>query len=414
MFLLGVSSYVFSGKSAFHPAVIFCSFWFIDLCFLVAVGDFFYPVHTKSLLIEILGAASFCVGSFLASRIKQRPKKPSLRADKLITLGTWLVILSIPLYIKVLMGLVADRGVGATFLMSVRQTTIEIQGTGLISNFYGLVISLSTVIAMIAFRARKGHRFRCYVAVLSAFMICFLTATKGGPVFLILGLLFIHWLETRKLNLKALTVVALVFIGVTVAIEFYVHINGDSITESLVPVARNAAIYVSGPIVIFDQIAENPKIVPLYNSPYDALRRMSNKFFGTKLTVSPGIPEFVSLGQFAPEGNTYTFYGGWFDFGAVEAILAVGFCGFLTTLVFSRAAQGGATSAILYAVLVPFICFMPYTDYLTSIYVNGFTALTAWMIYYFPDRYSRFRQAIHVAVQDDLKQFTAAAPPPRN
>jgi oligosaccharide repeat unit polymerase len=267
-----------------------------------------------------------------------------------------------------------------------------------IASFFGLVVSFSTLIALIAFRERQNHRFRCCVAVLSAFVICFLTATKGGPAFLILGLLSLQWMETRKLNLKGVLATVVVFIGIVAAIEFYVHVNGESIIESLVPVGRSAALYISSPIVAFDRIVEHPNIVHNFNPPYDVLKRMSNKFFRTKLEVSQQIPDFLSLGPYDLEGNTYTFYGGWFYFGALEAVLAVGLVGFLSALVFYRALNGGAVSAILYAVLVSGLCFMPYTDYISSIFVDCFTASTAWMIYYLPIRIAQFRAFNSVAV----------------
>lgn len=405
--MLAFISYRFSGKSLFHPAVVFCSFWSIDLMFLLLAGDFFYPVHAASLLIEILGAFAFCAGSHLASWNRPRPAQQSLAANRLVTLGTWLIVLSIPMYLKWVVNIVADRGVGQTFLMAVRQTTIEIQGSGLAYNLFGLMVSFSTVIALIAFREKDGHRFRCYVAVVSSFVVCFLTATKGAPIFLIVGLLYLHWEKTKRLSAMAVLSTILVFCAVVAAIEFYVHVNGKSISESVVPVARSAALYVSGPIVAFDRIVEHPTIVPTFAPPYDVLKRMSNKFFGTHLEVSQKIPDFLSLGPFGLEGNTYTFYASWFYFGAIEAVLAVGLCGFLSTLIYRRALRGGAVSSILYAVLVPALCLMPYMDYISSIFVDLFAAGSAWLIYQLPNRWKAFRRLCGSFVKGDLTRLEA-------
>ena len=399
--LLAILSYKFT-KSPFHPAVLFCSFWATDLLFLWLAGDFFYRVHAQSLLIEVFGAFAFCAGSFLASWHKPKPDKPSDSSNKLITLGAWIVAFSIPVYVKWLINLVADRGMAQTFLMAVRQSTIEIQGTGLAANLFGLLVSFSMVLAMIAFRQKEGHRFRCYVAVVSAFLICFLTATKGGPIFLLAGLMYIHWRNTGKLSIKALTVTALVMLSVVAAIEFYVHVNGDSFSDSVMPVARSAALYVSGPIVAFDEITENPNIVPDFNAPYDVSKRIVNKFFGTHLQVSGKIPTFLTIGPFGLESNTYGFYAWWFTFGAVEAVAAAALFGFLLTLVFIRAQHCGAVSVILYASLVPGICLMPYMDYISSIWVNCFTAGMAWAVYYLPRKLSAWRDLVRWSVARDI------------
>jgi len=132
--LLAFLAYQLSGREMFHPAVVFCSFWSIDLIFLWLAGDFFYPVHAQSLFIEICGAFAFCLGSWLGSRYRPEPRGPSPSSSKLITMGTWLIALSIPVYLKWLIGLVADRGLNATFLMAVRQSTLDIQGTGIVAN----------------------------------------------------------------------------------------------------------------------------------------------------------------------------------------------------------------------------------------------------------------------------------------
>ena len=263
-----------------------------------------------------------------------------------------------------------------------------------------MIVSFSGLVAPIAFRDKEGHRFRCYVAVISAFVVCFLTATKAGPLFLLAGLIYVHWHRTGKLSVKAVALAVLVMCSVIGAIEFYVHVNGESFTENLKPVARSAALYVSGSIVAFDEIIEHPRIVPDFNPPYDVLKRISNKFFNTHLPVAEKIPEFLTIGPFGLEGNTYTFYSSWFYFGAAEGICAAALFGFLFTLVFIRAQKGGAVSIILYASLVPGVCLMPYMDYVSSIWVNGFAAAAAWMIYYLPSKLALFRDLYHRVVND--------------
>lgn len=395
--LLALLNYRFS-KSLFHPAVIFCAFWAFDLLVLWAADYLFYRIHPVSLVVFLFGGAMFSFGSFLASL--KTPKKlqavSSAATNRLITISVWIIVLSVPIYVRWILSLVADRGATVTFLMAARIGLLDVQGTGIVATLFGAIILGSIVVALVAFREREGHEKRSLIAIAAAMIICVLTATKAAPVWLVLGLLFLHWLKTGRLKLKVIAIAMFVFSVVIFSVEFFVHINGNSFKESAVPVLENVAIYVSGGIVDFDQIVENPTVIPPIPNPiYDTLKKIAKRFFGANLEVSPAIPDFVFIGPHDFRGNTYSVYSSWLVFGLAGSVLMMVPIGYFLTTIYSRARAGGACSSILYALFISGLAFSPLTDYLASLAMIVVFSGGAWFFFYMPGRFNQFTAFVH-------------------
>jgi oligosaccharide repeat unit polymerase len=402
--LLALLNYRYT-KSPFHPAVIFCTFWAFALFVLWAAGYLFYRIHSTSLITFLCGAAVFSLGSFLASlrKTSQPPRIFAFKTNRLITAAAWITALSLPIYIRWILSLVETRGATQTFLMAARISLIDIQGTGMVSTLFGATLLSSIVIAMVAFRERQGHGKRALVSVVAATIICVLTATKGAPLWLGVGLLFLHWLKTRRLKLQAIAIALLVFSSVIFSVEFFVHINAGSLKESTAPVLENVALYVSGGIIGFDQVVENHTIIaPVANPPYDTLKRIAKRFFGTHVEVAPAIPPYLFVGPHDFRANTYTMYSSWLVFGLAGSVLMMLPIGYFTTRIYQRALVGGACSSILYGLFVSGLAFSPLEDFLTSLAMIAFFAGIPWCLFYLPVRFNQFIGTLYKPFGTDL------------
>jgi len=399
--LLAVINYHIGPRSLFSPPVVFCGIWAFDLFLVWAVGDFFFPLLPETLLIFTIGGLFFSIGAFAANAIPSHPKEPAESYNKITTALCSLIIVVFPFFVRWILEITGAKE-GYPLLMAARMTLVEMEGDSVALTIFGNLLLVSVIVALIAYRENQGHKKRAWIALSVTLVMSMLTGTKGAPLALVLGLMYINWLKTRRIRWRAIAAIIIIFVGVITLVEYTVHINGSSLEESAMPVVKNATMYVSGGIVAFDQVMRNPHVVPLANPIYDIAMRVLKRLGYHEDVVAAHGYEYVDIGPNNLINNTYSVYGSWIAFGPLGMVSAMGLLGFVSGLAFKRALLGGRISAIFYAVIFPGIFFSPFHDYLTALIWLAMVLLVSWAVYYFPFRWRQFKAVLTDIVRADL------------
>jgi oligosaccharide repeat unit polymerase len=380
------------GKALMYPPVAFCAMWAFDLFLVWAVGDFFYPMQAKTLGIFLCGGLVFSLGCWAAILLPESnpPAKPAFHpsSDRIITFLVLIVIIGVPFFCRWIFGLVSTSGGTGTFLLLARMSVIEEMGKNLTFTLFGTLTEIAFIVALMAFYERVHHPKRAVLAITVSLGMGILLGQKIGPLSLVVGMICIEWIRTRRINWKFLVVLLLIFIAATATIEFYVHLGGDSPQEKIVPIVQSFALYASGGMIGFDRVVREPNIVPGINPLYVIYQRILRRL-GMYEQI-PEVAEFVTIGPQSLVDNVYTMYWEYLFLGYLGAILFTGLIGFLLTLIFKRAMQGGKICIFLYAVLFRGVIFAPFTDYFLNLYFLFKVLILAWLVYSLPVRWAQF------------------------
>jgi len=279
-------------------------------------------------------------------------------------------------------------------------SVVEEMGKSVAFIIFGTLIDLSFIIALVAFYEREGHPKRALLAITLSLGMGILLGQKVGPLSLVVGLICIDWIKTRRINWKFVTVMLVIFVAATVTIEFYVHLGGDSLQDKMVPIFQNFVLYASGGIVGFDRVVREPNIVPGINPIYVTYLRILRRLGGH--VEIPEVADFISIGPHSLTNNVYTMYWEYLFLGYFGAILFTGLIGLLLTLIYKRALQGGRFCILLYAVLFRGVVFSPFTDYFLMAYFFLKVLVVSWLIYALPERWGEFKRLMGIAVKAEL------------
>jgi oligosaccharide repeat unit polymerase len=346
------------------------------------------------LLIFTCGAIAFSIGAHLVKALPSYPRQSTESRGTAYLL--WLIILAFPFFIRWILQLAGEYA-NAPLLMALRLATVDIEGESIALTIFGTLTQISSIVVLIAYRERVGHKFRMWLAIAVAFVMAVLTGTKGAPLEIVMGLMYINWLNTRKIHWKTIITVCLMFVVVFTAVEYTVH-QADS-SEHL---ATNAALYVSGGIIAVDQVIQHPHLVPLANPIHDITMRVLKRLGYHEEVVAAHGYRFVNIGPNGLENNAYSIYGSWVNLGWPGMIIAMLPVGFMCALAYQRALLGGKVSAVFYAVLFPAVFFSPFTDLTTTFIWLSLVILVSWMVYYFPLHLVKFRLLISDGIRNDL------------
>jgi len=398
--LLAAFNYYLNGRSLFHPAVVFCGIWAFDLFVIWAVGGFFFPLSPESLAIFTFGGLVFSLGAHAARVLPAHPRKAA-ESTNIATWLLWMIVLLLPFFMRWIFQ-VAGTNTDLPLLMALRLGLVDMEGESLALTVFGNLTLLSSILVLIAYREKTGHEKRAWIAFVLSMTMAILTGTKGAPLWIALGLVYIDWLNVRHIRWKAVAAACVFFIGIFILIEYTVHINGDSLKDSSEQLVNNAALYVSGGIVAIDRVVRDPHIVPLANPIYDITMRLLKRLgYHTEVVSAHGY-QFVHIGPNALINNTYSIYGSWANFGAIGMVAAMVLIGFMCGLAYRRALLGGKVSAIFYAVLFPAVFFSPFSDLTITFIWLSLVLLVSWAVYYFPLRLARFKGLLRDIVRADL------------
>jgi oligosaccharide repeat unit polymerase len=392
--LLAALNYRLNGKSLFHPAVVFCIVWAFDLFVVWAVGRFFFPLSAESLLVFTFGALMFSVGAHIAKALPAHPRQPA-EPNKTITRLLWVLAILFPFFIRWILQVAGEKA-DSPLLMALRIGLVDMEGESLVLTMFGTLIQVGIIIALIAYREKQGHSRRAWLAIALCLVMNVLTGTKGGPLAVVMGLMYINWLNTRKVRSKVVITVCLVFALIFTAVEYTVH-QADSSEH----IAENAALYISGGIVALDQVLQHPHLAPLANPVYDIFMRVLKRIGYHVEVVSAHGYQYVSIGPDGLMNNTYTIYGSWINLGAFAMVAAMLVVGFTSGLAYRRALFGGKVSAIFYAVYFPALFFSPFHDYTTTFIWLFLVLFLSWCVYYLPLKLARLREFTSSVIRAD-------------
>jgi oligosaccharide repeat unit polymerase len=409
--LLTLINYKIAGKALLFPGFVFSGMWTLDFLIIFLAGDLFYTIHSGTYFFFICGALAFSIGSWIGLLLPEPepPAKPVFKdtSNRILNGLIVVVVIGVPFFVRWVYHLVATQGTTASFLLLARMGVIEAGETGhdLAFTVFGTLVDLAGIVALVAFYERERHRMRALVALTIAMGMGVLIGQKIGPLSIIIALMWLDWLKRRRLHWKAVLLMLLVFVSVTVGIEFYVHIAGDpqqgKAGPVLVPVLESIAGYASGGMVGFDRLLNEPNLVPPTNPLYDSYTRIVRRL-GGYIEVPPQSRNFVTVGPHLFQNNVFTMYGQYLFLGYAGAIVLTGLIGFIVTLVYKRALQGGMIAIMVYALLLRGVMFGAFDEYFLSFYPLFKLCVVVWIVYGFPVRWAQFRSFVSSAVQTGL------------
>ncbi|HKE33453.1 MAG TPA: O-antigen polymerase [Candidatus Angelobacter sp.] len=404
--LLAIVNYRIGGRALLYPPVVFSAIFAFDLFLVWVAGDLFYAMLPQTLVVLVYGAFAFSLGAWLAM-LQPTGRAPGTQvlpksSDRMITILVAVVVASFPAYVYWIYQLVsARRGPAAlSFLLLARMSMVELMGKSLAFTVFGTLSEIALIVALIAFYEREGHSKRALLAIAVSIAMGLLMGQKSGPLSLIVGLLCIDWIKTRRVRWKVLIAMALIFAALTATIEFYVHLGGDSLQEKAVPIVQNFAIYASGGIVAFDRLARQPNVAPPVNDFYPYYLRIVRKLGGH--VEVPEVADFISIGPHGTAVNVYTIYWSFLELGYFGAIACVGVIGLLLTLIYKRAIQNSSLWVLLFAVLFRGVVFAPFNNQFGLWYFLFFVVLVWWLVYALPLHLARIKFLIASRVEANL------------
>jgi oligosaccharide repeat unit polymerase len=408
--LLAFANYRIGGKAAFYPPVIFCFVWIAALMLCWISGDFFYPLSAETLAIYLCGCVAFSIGSWLVLLLPRRtamqPDEISKTSNHILTVLVALVVIAAPFCYRWLMDFASGPGEGgylrAVYTILSQDANQRDSRVSLVLN----IVSFSNVVALCAFFERDRGKKRAVIAVVAAFVLNVMTGGRTGFTTLILALVCIDWLKTRRMRWKMIVAAFIVFLVASSAVAIYVQ-KGDaradaSLVENAKPVAELFVYYGAGALVAFDQFVRDPNVVPV-NWSIDRFFLQTLNKFGAHFDVPEVNAAFVTIGPTTPPQNIYTLYFAYWDLGKPGMIVLVVAIGFVITWFYQRAIAGEATASMLYSVLFAGV-------FLSTLFEPFFLNLNAlsklyvicWLLYVLPSRFQKFSQVMKHAVRANL------------
>jgi oligosaccharide repeat unit polymerase len=417
---LALVNFYFGGKSPIYPPFLFCLSWGASLLLLWLTGEVFYPLLPVTFLFILAAASVFSIFCWVASALPTKKNTQAVRAsDSILNWLVFLVAAGTPVYYRWMFSTVSTRGAGSPFLQAAMASAMEMTGKDPSFRVAGLLVEISSMVAMIAVWESDGHKKRTIIAVLAAFAISIPRGQKATFIILAISLLAVDWLKNRKLRWKTLIVLTLLMVGMVATFEFYVHLGGGyfgggSFIEQLDSVVRLIALHISGGIVGLDRVFREPSVVFQVN-PINVfwLRVLRRVGFSVEF---PEWADFVAVGPHSLEGNVYTIFWSYLNFGLTGAIAFVGLLGFLATRIYKRALQGSQPWVPLCAKLTFAVFLSNFTEYFfSSLYIYFILAVLVWIVYFLPALWKSINAfchaTVHQSMQDDIRHVIGLGSP---
>ncbi|MGB8131552.1 MAG: O-antigen polymerase, partial [Candidatus Angelobacter sp.] len=317
---------------------------------------------------------------------------PAPVANRFVSLLVWVLAASIP-FVAYYIVEIASHFNAATLLLAARMAMLEVNETGEQSLLVGAAITLSLIVASIAFLESENHRFRATVAIFVAMVINILSGGRGGVVTLGFSLICIHILKTGRVQWKALASIFAVFLIIFGVMGVLVQ-KGDAradatFSENVRPVLEGFAVYGAGGAVGFDRLMRQPNIVP-HNWHIDRFFLETSNKLGARFEIPSLHAEYVELGP-RYSSNVYTAYFAYIDFGLPLMMAIVSLIGFVLCLTYRRAVEGGKVATVMFAFFFSGLILMVFNEqffmqlnYISKLFV------VAWIVYSLPLRMQQF------------------------
>jgi len=395
--LLAVVNYRIGNRKLLYPPVVFCSIWAADLVLVLLAGEFFYAISAKTLAILTLGCLCFSFGSLIACLLplaNPHETRNLNASNRIINCLLFLMFCSLPLVYHWISS-IAESFSASNFFLSAYRALNAAYEYGEQSIIVGNLITLAPTVAMICICERVEHGKRALFSYFLAFGITAMTGGRGAMVTMILGLISIEWMRTRKLSLKIIApALTALLIGVC-ALAILVH-KGEateemSISENIKPVAEGLVTYAAGGIPAFSQVVEQPAVIAHNWQIYNPALLILNHL-GAHFDVPGTHAEFLAIGPNGSTTNVYTIYFAYIDFGWPVVMLFICGIGFVVGIVYMHALSGHKIATVLYSYLFTSMLLSPFADFFfMGLNYSSKLIAVSWIVYALPVRWLHFR-----------------------
>jgi len=409
------------GKSMLFPSALFSGLWAIFLLGLYLSGRMFYPVATDTLLFYLWGACAFSFGAAAtllfssmftgatATTFMSSSASRGKAINRLLDIILVVLFLLLPIYWQRIQQLAGESDIASNFWIAVRQQLIEYamdEGTRKISildNFQ----TLSALVALAMYLQDDGtigRRIRTWCAVLLSLAYDLMTAGRAEAVILLISLLGISWIRSRRVNWKQLAVVSVLFVSVFVSMALLLEKGftrrDATLRENLPTFVEGFQEYAFGGIVAFDRVFHDPQKIPAVWGIDRVFVQAANKL-GAKFSLPSSHAAFVDVGP-EVETNVYTSYFAYFPhFGLIGTTVILLFLGSVTTRVFWAAHHGDRVAQLIYGILFSGILLSGYAEYF---FMNLNFLAKAFLFSYFLYKWRRLESVFRILLTSDTRR----------
>lgn len=370
-------------RDKIHPAVVFPFVW---ACTLVIVAFLplidFYPVNGYALLIFVMGGMFFSVVSIVMHYLfAKRFSTPNVTVVGVQSLNFLVFILFFTNLVVFYFAYNDFMALGSNMAQSAyiaRQKTVQGEQvfSSLITNYLmlGLVVIPILTISLIG----KALKIIPYLIISIPWVVLILLISgRSSLIGLILALLFIYYLTTRKVSIKLIVYIVSVFIVVMVAGALSVNkvqvSDNEGIGEIIVAFIQHIAAYAFQGPVLFSQFFDgNATLAPNW-SPFTSIQHILSS-----IGLSQPPPRInLEFNRYGSEldmvGNVYSLYFSLYPHnGIFGALVVLMFYSMSSTFIYFRAKQG----ELIYVLLSGYI----FSATMLSIFSDRFLPSTWFFI----------------------------------
>lgn len=368
------------GGSLLYPAAAFSAIWGICFALLWLSGPIFFRITDDTLVFYACGAIAFSAGGFCSTCFSSRSEQPILYArltmqhesDRVNIFVNYILMglaIGVPFYWKHVVD-VASQSIVPDFWVALRTQMIAAgeDTTGQFRLMDNLVV-LSLIVALIAYYNYDGKSrasaLRAWGAVILAFVYTLMTASRSSSIALVLSLVALDWMKHGRLSRRMMVVLSMLFLFAFSVLSVLLQ-KGEarkdaSFVENVPALADGFLWYSLGGIVAFDQIYQQPTVVPAVQNIDRPVLMALNKF-GERYSIPSEHAEYVPIGP-QKDMNIFTFYYSYLpEFGVVGSLFIVFLLGSGVTLLYRIACSGNAVATIVYSVIFAGILLSVYAE----------------------------------------------------
>ena len=377
--LLTVLNYM-THRSVLYPPFIFCTMWLLELLVIRSGIIEIDPIHGNTLLIVTAGASAFSFGGLLADivpsmllRIHLFPLKPKKANDFLRNMLMIILLCGLPLIFYQTVQLSKLVGGGSNILEKARAAVVALdqnEEQSLSVLLLGYFSSIATFSSLLFATEKVDRKF--WVVTIAALLGCILSTGRTDLLLLISGLCAIHLLQRKQESLSdamrllrwPIALFAVLFIGL-----FFTNKNTEEMAGGITEIVFSAVfVYIAGPLPAFDSVVQNPAefAMPMSHT-FQLPLRLAAMLHLANYTQPPAFDSYV----FVPFPiNVYTVFKFYFlELGTFGTLMLLLLIGFLHSLLYLKARQGGRFSTYLFAYFMFPVLMVFFDDhyYLTGI-----------------------------------------------
>jgi oligosaccharide repeat unit polymerase len=387
--LLVICNYLLH-RSVLYPPFVFCAMWLLDLVVIRSNAIQLDPIHANTLEIVGAGALAFSLGGIAAGlvprallRVRLLPLKSLNTPDALRTALTLILLLSLPVMFYQVWLLANQPQSVAGLLVSARVNSVQMnqnEEPSLPIFILGYFSSIAMYTALL-FNIEKRDR-KSLVVTIVAIIAGILATGRTDLLLLLSGLGAITLLQKKQENLlpafKLLRWPVALFLALWIALLFTNKSTQDT-GGGVVAIATSALlVYMTGPLAAFDKVVQHPAEFAI----------AANHTFQFPLRVAADLhlaeyikPQAFDAYVFVPfPMNVYTVFKFYLvELGISGTLALLLLIGFLHSLLYLRAREGGRFSTYLFAYFMYPLVMVIFDDhyYLTGLIFRaiGFGAL---------------------------------------